>query len=152
MAWRKWVGVIVGLLLFSYQGYAFQTLVLRLKKPKIIVVHGLNFGSYVAGGVLQAVVKPSAEGAAVFNLRGEANARFQLLIVGNQIQVTNQTDHGQITINHFRFGGNVSPEGKGRFDPRGEVNNVRIGAVAQLNRQAKPGKYNGKSIVRITYF
>ncbi|MDF1654627.1 MAG: DUF4402 domain-containing protein [Coxiellaceae bacterium] len=152
MVWRKWVVMVIGLLLIDHSVYCTETLVLSLKKPQITQLRSLRFGSFVAGGALQLVIRPQDEGAALFELKGEPNARFQLHIVGNQLQVNNQATHNQIKISNFHFGGNVSIDGKGRFDSRGQLNNVRLGAVAQLTRQAKSGQYNGKSIVRITYF
>ncbi|MDF1797419.1 MAG: hypothetical protein P1U63_12865 [Coxiellaceae bacterium] len=152
MGWRKYSAIGVVLLLMCHSVSAIETLVLHLKRPQITVLKGLNFGAYVAGGALQAVVTPSDEGAALFEMHGEANARFQLQVVGNQIQLRNQYSNAPIKISNFRFGGNVSVDGKGRLDRFGRLNNVRLGAIAQLTRQAKPGQYNGKSIVRITYF
>lgn len=143
--------VALFLLIWVQTGLASATLMLLKQTPSIQNTHPLQLGAYVAGGSLQIHVSPTDAQAAVFRLTGQSGKRFRLMILGDRLLLRGLR-YGQIvSVQHFRFGGDISALGAGRFDLQGCLNNVRLGASWQLDRYLKADKYTGKSIIRIIY-
>lgn len=118
---------------------------------QIVCERGLRFGGYVAGGSLQVNVAPDEAGAAVCVVRGCANARFKIRLLGEQVVLHRQGRRKPIRVRDFRFGGALDRLGIGRLGPRGVLANCRIGASAYISIKNRPGLYRGEGTVRIIY-
>ncbi len=122
------------------------------KRPSIRTVRGLRFSPHMAGGALDVVVDPSASNAAVFRVQGKKNRRFKLCIVGDAIRLKRIRGGGpEIIVNHFRYGGDLSPGGIGRFSGRGTCINARLGGTAHVAHDTMPGRYRSRGTIRIIY-
>lgn len=97
---------------------------------------------------------PEDEAALIFSARGTANTIVTGAIIESAVVL--HTDPGEvnsdsISIGNFTTGGDFSDSGRATFDKNGELNNLRIGATANIEANDKAGAYTATATFRLTY-
>ena len=112
---------------------------------------GLTFGSAIAGFRQKLIVAPNSDDAAVLVARGTPTTWVTIYVVEDKIFLTTPTNTKKIVVKHFKPGGNLNRKWRAKFNRRGWVRNLRIGATAKIWAGAGPGKYRGQATMRIVY-
>lgn len=98
-------------------------------------------------------MQPTDGGAAVFSATGRRNKSVYVRVLENKVRLYNQAGK-RLYVDTFTYGGSLIPHRKGavaRFDMRGDLNNIRIGATANLRNKQENGTYSGNITLKIIY-
>lgn len=122
----------------------------------ITEVQALSFPDTLDGVTVDVVVLPTDGSAAIFNITGTANVAVTASVVEASITIVNTVGNpniarNKITVTNWSYGGAVAADGTAFMDANGELNNVRVGATAQMSANDNAGSYVGTATFRFVY-
>lgn len=120
----------------------------------IITVNNLGFEPGIAGISQILVTQPSDFRAAVFEASGEAWGVVTITVVESNIFMTNidtSSNADKIRVDQFQTGGNLDALGRGVFDQYGTLDDIRVGATAEVTSKLSAGDYRGSATLRLVY-
>lgn len=135
-------------------GEASFNATLTLYAPIVVTkLHDLTFGEIVSGTASDNTIAPGSANAAQFSATGDVNADVTGAVQSSSITLTNGVSGptGQITVDTFTYGGDLSSGGAGSFDSSGDISDMRVGATAHVASNDTPGAYTGSATFRVTY-
>lgn len=153
------VTILTPSLFFSTQLMAEDTetflATMKLLAPIVITeTQALSFADTVSG-VNSTVVTAAADGAAAtFTATGEPSRAVTGSVVEASIDmITNvgATAQEVIVVDTFTTGGDLDGTGSGTFNASGALNNLQIGATANVSSDDIPGDYQGTATFRLVY-
>jgi hypothetical protein len=131
---------ILFILIVSFSGTLFAQNVTKLSD--------LVFPVQIWGLASNPIVNVSDAGAATFSATGTAGRTARITVRQATIYMTNGGGgaNNKITISNFQVN-NGTPV----FDPLGNLNNIRVGARAQITNKKNEGDYSGTATLRLVY-
>lgn len=120
----------------------------------VVNSQGLTFPATTAGAPATVVVAPADATAAVFTATGEPSTPVTGSVVEASITMTTGTGlttPEQMTVDTFTTGGDMNAAGAATFDGAGALNNLRIGASANVLAEDLPGVWSGTATFRLIY-
>lgn len=119
-------------------------------------IRNMDFGTVLGGYDSKLVISPSSSGSAVFKATGIPYSVVTGSVVERQVTLkrsgsTGSTTRDAIVVDNFSFGGDMRNNGNAYFWSNGKLNNLRIGARANINSENSSGKYSGNATFRLTY-
>lgn len=117
-------------------------------------VQDLSFAPQLAGSNEAVVTAAGDSSAAVFSATGEANSPAQASVVESSIEMTTGAGSSaseRITVDSFTYGGSLAGDGSTAFDASGNIDDMRIGATANVEADDISGDYAGSATFRLVY-
>ena len=108
----------------------------------------LVFPVQVQGFAVTSVVAPNTPGAALFSISGQPNQTLKCKTVSNNVNMMTSggsSNPYKIRVNAFLINGCT------QIGPTGFLNNVSIGATAQITVSNVEGDYNATNTLRVVY-
>jgi hypothetical protein len=129
---------------------------LQLNAPIVVSESSpLTFPNAVVSGQNEVITTaPSSSIAAQFTATGEASALVTAGVVESQITMITgdgQSPDEQIIVDNFTRGGDMDVNGNATFSSAGQLNNLRVGASANIQAEDGPGNYSGSATFRMVY-
>jgi len=108
----------------------------------------LVFPVQIWGLASNPIVAVNDAGAATFSATGTAGRSAYVRVTNTTVNITNGGGgvNNRITIGSFQVN-NMYPV----FNSSGQINNIRVGARAQITATKNEGDYSGTATLRLTY-
>ncbi len=126
----------------------FPSLLFSQATLSVNVLSNMSFPVQVQGVAATLVLGPNDPGAASFSITGEPNRLLKCSIKNKKTNMTTTGGSGKkykITVDNFLI------QGCSYIDPSGVLNNVSIGARAQIEADNVEGDYSGTAIFVVVY-
>ena len=134
---------------------SFNASIQLLEPITITESQSLSFEPTLSKQAVNVVTAPSDTRAAVFSAQGTANESISASVVETSIVMskdgTGINANETITVDSFKYGGNLASDGTGSFDSSGSLTNMRVGATAHVQSDDVSGDYIGTATLRVTY-
>ena len=125
------------------------------RRTCITTLQNLRFDSAIAGFPQAITTHPLDDNAAIFEATGQRWGVVTISVKEKSTKMTLRKRHkkkrGKILINHFTTGGSLNRNGRGVFNRFGYMDNIRVGATANIKKNSKPGAYHGRATLRLVY-
>lgn len=120
----------------------------------ISTINNLGFEPGIAGMSQILVTLPSDFRAAVFEASGEPWGVVTISVVEASIfmlnvDTANKAD--KIRVDQFQTGGSLDPQGRGVLNQYGVLDDIRVGANAEVTSKEQAGSYRGTATLRLVY-
>lgn len=117
----------------------------------------ISFPTVTSGKAATVTISPTDTGAAVFSVTGRPMENITASIAEERVVLFSgygRTPARQIVVEGFTLGGDIdaaSSTGSARIGQRGTLDDMRLGATAQIEAKNQPGVYSGSSTFRVVY-
>ncbi|OUS04021.1 hypothetical protein A9Q81_06285 [Gammaproteobacteria bacterium 42_54_T18] len=126
-----------------------------LDATTITEIQGLSFITGLVGFTQELTTSPTDNKAATFEASGDPWGVVTITVIDSSITLYTQTGSKgkkrRITVNNFTTGGTLDNSGHAVFDQNGYLDNIRVGATANIGAGTQAGDYSGSTTLRLVY-